>query len=1180
MKRIGLFILPAILVLAACQSMNSKGTIGGLRNKTVEIKKVKIEGGLDKAMQSYQRFLEETPDTALAPEAIRRLADLKIEKEYGTLTEGAETSGSAGGKRLTLPKKAEPPKSGITAAAAKPVKQPAEKAAGQDASDAAFEKRATQSPPIPVSATDINDPGGPADDLEKAGPLEAIVLYNKLLKEYPLYDRNDQVLYQMSRAYEELGRIEEAMTVMARLVKEYPGSRYIDEVQFRRAEYFFTHRKYLDAEEAYGTIVKIGTVSTFYELALYKMGWTFYKQELYEEAQHRFIALLDHKVDIGYDFAQTDDETERKRMDDTFRVISLGFSNLGGPDSVADYFSTYGKRSYENNVYSNLAEFYFDKRRYADATATYSAFVSRNPFHRDAPNFHMRVIEIHTAGGFPSLVLDSKKSFATTYGLKAEYWRYFDPAERPDVLKNLKTNLTDLANHYHSAYQKPRKPENKPAHFKEALHWYREFLASFPKDETSPNINYQLADLLLENHNFDQAAVEYEKTAYDYPLHEKAAEAGYAAVYALREHLAVVPEERKNAVKQDTVRSSLKFADTFPKHEKAPLVLGAAADDLYVMKVFDQALAAGSKLIEKFPNADATILRGAWLVVGHSSYELEQFSQAEGAYTKVLAMLPEDDKTRKGLVDNLAASIYKQGEQANAAEDYQQAANHFLRVGRVAPTSSIRANAEYDGATALIQLKDWNKAAAVLLQFRNLFPEHELQPEVTKKIAYVYRENGQRSLAAKEYERIETESRDDDIRREALQTAAELYSQDGNTLRSLEVYRRYVDYFPQPVEANLETRNKIADILKTQKDREAYLAELRRIVSIDASAGSERTPRTRYLAATSGLVLAEDSFEKFKAVRLVKPFEKNLRKKQDLMKQSTKAFNHLIAYEFGEITAASTFYLAEIYAHFSKALMTSERPDGLNALELEEYELAIEEQAYPFEEKAIKVHESNLQLIQRGVYNEWIDKSLRKLAVFVPARYDKTEEDGGMITSMGVYTFEVAAKAPTPPADAITQEQGEKNGAADTPAASSTKSQPGEKQADTVPSPQEQAQPAPRDEKTAVPAQDGKSTTAEPGNVESSSTPEAKSAATPTRNSASSTAQPQAVAPAAISDSAAENPATSAESPGARPEAAAPPAALDKKSTSNAQQVQAAEAATVDGQTTETHKGEEPPHEE
>ncbi len=184
----------------------------------------------------------------------------------------------------------------------------------------------------------------------------------------------------MSRAYEELGRIDEAMQVMNRLVHDFPRSRYLDEVQFRRAEYFFTRRRYLDAEEAYTAIVDIGVGSSFFQLALYKLGWTFYKQELYPEALDKFIALLDYKVSVGYDFAQTKDEPERKRMEDTFRVISLSFSYLGGADAVADYFSRHGRRTYEDGVYRNLGEYYFDKRRYSDAVATYNAFVEPQPF--------------------------------------------------------------------------------------------------------------------------------------------------------------------------------------------------------------------------------------------------------------------------------------------------------------------------------------------------------------------------------------------------------------------------------------------------------------------------------------------------------------------------------------------------------------------------------------------------------------------------------------------------------------------------------------------------------------------------------------------------------------------------------------------------------------------------------
>jgi hypothetical protein len=82
---------------------------------------------------------------------------------------------------------------------------------------------------------------------------------------------------------------------------------------------------------------------------------------------------------------------------------------------------------------------------------------------------------------------------------------------------------------------------------------------------------------------------------------------------------------------------------------------------------------------------------------------------------------------------------------------------------------------------------------------------------------------------------------------------------------------------------------------------------------------------------------------------------------------------------------------------------------------MEQYELAIEEQAYPFEEKAIVVHESNLELISLGIYNEWIEKSLGELARFVPARYDKPEAESGIIASLEIYTFAIDRPEPLAP---------------------------------------------------------------------------------------------------------------------------------------------------------------------
>ena len=109
------------------------------------------------------------------------------------------------------------------------------------------------------------------------------------------------------------------------------------------------------------------------------------------------------------------------------------------------------------------------------------------------------------------------------------------------------------------------------------------------------------------------------------------------------------------------------------------------------------------------------------------------------------------------------------------------------------------------------------------------------------------------------------------------------------------------------------------------------------------------------------------------------------------MDGSVEAFERLVAYEIGEVTAAATYYLAEIYFEFSRSLMASERPPGMADAELAEYELAIEEEAFPFEEKAIAMHEKNIELVRAGVLNAWTDKSLARLAELMPGRYAKDE---------------------------------------------------------------------------------------------------------------------------------------------------------------------------------------------
>src|SRR5262245_31407468 len=88
MRRFTIPIALASALLVGCTAHHKPtgATLADLHNMRPDVQEVKVDQGLDQAMQSYRRFLEETPETSMTPEAMRRLADLQIEKQFGIHT--------------------------------------------------------------------------------------------------------------------------------------------------------------------------------------------------------------------------------------------------------------------------------------------------------------------------------------------------------------------------------------------------------------------------------------------------------------------------------------------------------------------------------------------------------------------------------------------------------------------------------------------------------------------------------------------------------------------------------------------------------------------------------------------------------------------------------------------------------------------------------------------------------------------------------------------------------------------------------------------------------------------------------------------------------------------------------------------------------------------------------------
>ncbi|MCR5882782.1 tetratricopeptide repeat protein [Rhizobacter sp. J219] len=124
----------------------------------------------------------------------------------------------------------------------------------------------------------------------------AIARYQEYLKAFPNDPANDRVYYQIARAYEQGGELENALKTLDTLVAQYPKTPFLEEAQFRRGEMLFSLREYNKAEKAYATVLTGNRQGNFHERALYMHGWSLFKQSQVEDALKSFFGVLDLKV--------------------------------------------------------------------------------------------------------------------------------------------------------------------------------------------------------------------------------------------------------------------------------------------------------------------------------------------------------------------------------------------------------------------------------------------------------------------------------------------------------------------------------------------------------------------------------------------------------------------------------------------------------------------------------------------------------------------------------------------------------------------------------------------------------------------------------------------------------------------------------------------------------------------
>jgi len=828
-----------------------------------------------------------------------------------------------------------------------------------------------------------------ADDrLYNAKLNRTIELLSTALRDYPDDKNNDKKLYQLAKAYDQKGDFENTHATLNELANKHPKSKYYTESQFRLAENAFSAKKYALAEDKYTEVIGSKTHNVFYEKSLYKRGWARFKQECYFEAIDDFL----HAVKINeFNEFQKLDAAKKEIFNEYFRAIGLSFSYMGGADSLNRYFKNKPDFKHLYYVYAHLSNIYIKEERKNDAVVALQSFEKYNPDSDYVPEALLKIINIWKSAGFLSRMNTALEDFYATYQPSSEYWKKRKNINQRifKLVKNtLREHILTITANYHKEYLRTRKSSD----YANASRWYENYLKHYSSYSQKDNIHYLYASLLAENKNHTKALKHYELAAYDSNIIIDKNSAYEGILLASK----LASSDKDTLLwNNKLIHFSTLYGQQYPNDKRTANIIAHASEIAYKNNMFNEAIMLTELTTRNINHSMAIKIN---TIKAHSYFKLEQYEDSENTYHSILNDYDLVHKNNSSIINGLAQAIYLQGKSAYEKNEINTAIRHYVRISEITPTSPIAATGMYNAISLTMEKELWDESIKYSKEFQRLFPSHQHSYDVAKTLSLAYLNAKQDIKAAKELEKLADNKQDREYRLAALWKAGELYASNKDYSSSIRSFEKYAKNFRRPFPQYMESMFKLVTLYELNNNSEKVNLWQNTIIQEDKKTPhSLGTERTRFIASSAALYLARKSHADFTKVKLILPLKKSLNKKKTAMQRAVNLYGRTSSYNVAETATEATHSIADIYNEFSISLLDSERPKNLNNDELDQYQILLEDQAFPFEEKAIEFYEINLTYVKNDIYDEWTRKSHAQLKKLFPVRYQRKPKLDGYI---------------------------------------------------------------------------------------------------------------------------------------------------------------------------------------
>ncbi|MGQ9559054.1 MAG: tetratricopeptide repeat protein [Candidatus Oleimicrobiaceae bacterium] len=824
---------------------------------------------------------------------------------------------------------------------------------------------------------------------------KTIAMASALLEKFPNVEFKDRVLYRLGMSHLDEGNRDKARDYFARLLNETPSSPLVPEVDFRLGEFYFERREFQQAIEHYRRLLNRWD-SPYFEMGLYKLGWSYYNLNDFANAISSFVYLIEESNALsGGGKVAGGNKSKADLRREAIEYVAASFTEFGGPAKARSFFEKKQGREYPIQVFLRMADIYNARNAYDEAIETYRTMLEVFPFYHDAPVLYRRIVETYERAGEEEKANQAREVLVANFGPGSAWLTQYPEGEiRTNALRLAQDALYELGIYY----QEKGRRENRVRDYRLAIDKFSQYLAVFPRGEKAYQVSYYLAECLYEVGDFEKAADAYHRCMTQYEEDRFKEQAAYNRIlcyYQLCQKS--VPSDTMTAYIDDFVGSGVmqavvvahpnqarlveacndfeRFLAQSPKRAEVLMKLG---ETLYGLGNFGLAVQAYGKVV-------ATAERGpytaqAMTMIAQSHFKNGQYREAEEWYRRLAATYADSAEYAERANRMIASSRFKAAESLRDAGRPNEAASEFERLASSASDPEVAERALYEAATLYEKEGTLEKAIALFEQLPRRHPRSTLLEEALYRAGVLRQSLEQWQEAAQDFLGLAELAPASKYVSRALFNAAACYENLQEWQGARRCYERYVALGATDPDEFLEAMFKVGDMAFRQQDFKAAQEAFAKTVSQYNAFILRGTVVDDYVPAHAQFMIGEIYFQDYCRIQLVPPLDRNLTRKRDELRRVLEAYKEAAKYKVAEWTTAASYRIGMAFEEFVRAFLASPRPDNLTPDERLAYDEKLAETAQPFKVQALETYRANVRRAEESnIENEWVVQSRKRM---------------------------------------------------------------------------------------------------------------------------------------------------------------------------------------------------------